>query len=268
MKISSTAFSPILCAISLCSLLAYPRAQAQITETELTEIIQVFHSVYDSEMKANQAYFEINPVAGSSPAMKSFWWDRDEIKGHYSTFFDTDRGQRAHYIHITGGYARINGMTRDGVAATLCHELGHGLGGEPFKDLPHEKFPISVEGQADDYAYRVCLPRIFKVLGGSTQTVTQARANTIQKICATTTQDRAGYCFRAMQAIETERIFLALNNPEDPNTDIDRRSLDTATETILKPDYYPSSQCRIDTMINAILNRSRPACWYAESKNK
>lgn len=59
----------------------------------------------------------------------------------------------------------------DGLRMTLCHELGHILGGAPRRDVPLEwdgpvahdgRSEISAEGQADYYASLVCFPRLVR----------------------------------------------------------------------------------------------------------
>jgi hypothetical protein len=151
-------------------------------------------------------------------------------------------------------------MSRDGVIATLCHELGHGIGGPPYKDYDEVETDVSVEGQADYFAYRYCLERIFRRLPPDTK-IKPVNEFT-DKQCKTLPASSYAFCTRAFQSLESERIFFRLN-PNDPDSDYDAH--DTSTVNAVNPDpyHYPSSQCRLDTMMNGILRKERPRCWFA-----
>lgn len=231
---------------------------AQITEADFNLVTKAFHDEYDSELKAKNQNISINPA--SSPAMIGFWWKLDEVRAAYSSLFDKDTQILTHYLFLFGGYARMKGMTRDGVAATLCHELGHGIGGEPYKNYEFEDTDVSVEGQADYFAFRYCLGRIFKRLPPA-QSVKPPNAYT-DSICKTVPDASYAFCTRAFQTLESERIFLKLN-PDDPNSEYDKPDLSIVVTVNKDPYHYPSSQCRLDTMINGILGKERPRCWYA-----
>ena len=59
-------------------------------------------------------------------------------------------------LNIHGGYARIAPMTEGSFASTICHELGHIVGGFP-QVMPTKKY--SSEGQADYFASNICLKK-------------------------------------------------------------------------------------------------------------
>lgn len=62
-------------------------------------------------------------------------------------------------ITLYGGLARHKDITLDGLTASLCHELGHHLGGYPKKST--NKWS-SAEGQSDYFATMKCLRKIWE----------------------------------------------------------------------------------------------------------
>ena len=158
-----------------------------------------------------------------------------------------------------GGYGRLPGMTRDGVVATLCHELGHGIGGAPYKVNDFENTQVSVEGQADYFAYRYCVPRIFKRLNPAAPV--KPVNDYTDKQCRSLPPASYNQCTRAFQSLESERLFFRLN-PDDPNTEYDHRDSTVVKTVDTNPYFYPTSQCRLDTMMNGILGKERPSCWH------
>jgi hypothetical protein len=231
--------------------------KAQITGEDLGKIIESFHKEYDAELKQKKSRIEINPVVGAN--LKTFWWDLDQVHASYSGYFDQDENVFIHYLYLLGGYGRLPGMTRDGVVATLCHELGHGLGGAPYKVNDFETTQVSVEGQADYFAYRYCVPRIFKRLNAAA--AVKPVNDYTDKQCRTLPKASYSVCTRSFQSLESERLFFRLN-PDDPNSEYDRRDSTIAKTINTDAYFYPTSQCRLDTMMNAILGKDRPSCWF------
>lgn len=232
--------------------------QAQISEADFSLVAKAFHDEYDSELKAKNQTITVN--VASSPAMVGFWWKLDDVRASYASLYDKENKILNHYLFLLGGYARLPGMTRDGVAATLCHELGHGIGGEPYEKFEYEETDVSVEGQADYFAFRYCLARIFKRLP-PVGPVKPLNAYT-DSVCKTLPSTSYEFCTRAFQTLESERTFFKLN-PEDPNSEYDKHDASIASHVVHDPYHYPSSQCRLDTMMNGILGKDRPRCWYA-----
>jgi hypothetical protein len=231
-------------------------ALAQISKTDLEVVSKALHVAYDQELHAKGQKFVLNPEAG--PNFKDFWWNLDDIRAAYSGLHED--GIIIHYIYLFGGYARLDGISRDGVAATLCHELGHGIGGNPYKLDPYDKDGrVSVEGQADDYAFRYCLKRVFKFLP-PTQVVRPLNSLT-EGLCKKRPAADYQFCTRAFQTLESERRFFRLS-PTEPETYYDRPDLSKVEVVNQDMEFYPSTQCRLDTMMNGILGQPRPTCWF------
>lgn len=148
------------------------------------------------------------------------------------------------HIKIFGGMVRTPEMNEDILAAVICHELGHILGGAPYQDIIGSEW-TSVEGQADFFAASVCLPRYFKQLQPKT-----AVEDLQQKIM------RAGLgLFQISQKYAT---------PNQEAVSLERSAPEVATE--LNRHSYPSDQCRLDTFKAGARCLSdstcrAPVCW-------
>lgn len=160
---------------------------------------------------------------------------------------------RNFHVYFAGGMARMPGMGRLGMAFVLCHELGHLLAGEP-KQLPaSESEWASVEGQADDWAVRVCLPRWFRE--APRLFLSEAPVEGAQAVCMDGGQE---YCALRMSAVaEFLWSYETMMKHSLPRFDTPERSEVESTNP-----YYPSVQCRLDNAVAASLGRDRSRCWF------
>ncbi|MCM2279469.1 MAG: hypothetical protein NDJ89_15445 [Oligoflexia bacterium] len=221
---------------------------AAITREELGEVVHALGSAYAFELAARDETLAVNsPLAGLD------WFAYPAVHASYSTYEARDprtgANRRHHELSFMGGMAALPEMTREGAALILCHEMGHGLGGAPYKS-DGTRFPLSVEGQADDYATRVCLPRVLPLLPPTHEPRFEARC--AQPLCA-----------RSFEAMESLRALL--RHAWGARGETDWESPDPAVVVTIetRPDYYPSAQCRLDTLVNGALELERPACWFA-----
>ncbi|WP_374075528.1 hypothetical protein [Bdellovibrio bacteriovorus] len=160
-------------------------------------------------------------------------------------------------ISIWGGMARAPGATPGALAAVLCHELGHILGGEPLQTIPGADW-ASAEGQSDFFAASQCLPDLLKKYPDLITNIDPQ----VEKLCG---ENRD--CARTMQAgLEMMRLLqkysyrdyvpVSLEVSEKPAADLIRNS-------------YPSDQCRMDTYVQGALCQlggscRAPVCWFPE----
>ncbi|MNY34686.1 hypothetical protein D3C86_1690450 [compost metagenome] len=151
-------------------------------------------------------------------------------------------------------------MTPDTVIATLCHELGHGIGGLPLKKKKDLE-PISTEGQSDYFAYRICLERMFKRVRATAPVL--AVSPFVERICRTqsASAEDLEFCFRGFQTLEIERMLF--KQSQNIETSYETPDTSVVSEVNHSETYYPSAQCRIDTMIAGLLKLERPLCWWA-----
>lgn len=80
-------------------------------------------------------------------------WGRSTVNG------EADREGKTWVVNMYGGLARLPGITPENFLFMTCHELGHHIAGFPF--YPDAGWP-SAESEADYFATRVCLKKIWK----------------------------------------------------------------------------------------------------------
>ena len=221
---------------------------AQVSYDELLELDKALQSAF-SELSPNTG--ESLVVNQEVPGRPQFWWSLDTVYASYS-LGEVD-GNVSHNIFLFGGFARLPGMTLDGLALTACHEIGHGIGGPPYKESGS-----SAEGQSDYYSTKTCLPVVFKFLRDKEHRSLDPVA--ISR-CNRSSMD-IDLCLRLFRALETDIVFFRYLGAE---TTFSERAKEVATELNFSASFYPSPQCRIDTMSNGILGMKRPVCWYPNS---
>ena len=230
---------------------------AQVSYPEFKKLVDIFHKEYDQELSLQNANFKVNHTAkGMDPDM---WWEMPMVRASYSSI--TENGIKTHLLFLFGGYAKIEGMTIEGIANTLCHELGHGIGGAPYKNTT-DSYLVSVEGQADYYAASVCLKRILKHIAPkkAPSALDGFVDGKCRKYFKTVTDIKN--CFRSFETLENERIFFQIEE-NGRETFYDRPDMNVVSQVNTKADFYPNSQCRLDTMVNGVLGEKRPRCWFS-----
>jgi hypothetical protein len=149
----------------------------------------------------------------------------------------------------------------DGFAFTLCHELGHLMGGEPKKKNGETKTWASAEGQADYFAASICLRRVLAKLNPAPKQDIPLPVKTACEIIADPNASKL--CERT--AMSGYRSFHQI---------LDSVGLiQFAMPSFLKPEAaaapitllgYPSLQCRLDTVLAGAAGQPRPRCWFAD----
>lgn len=187
-----------------------------LTRTEFTQTIKTFEAVFASYAARDNRVFEI----------LSDW--NESWPQAFARRWETD------HLIVYGGIARIPGSTVDSFALTLCHEVGHLYGGEPFGD---EHNRMAVEGQADYWATSECWEKIVHELPlreGSVQERGVAAAIILTAF------------FAANRNLPAPRV-------ETPDTSVAERINRT----------HPLPQCRLDTYLAGLELKERPLCWWA-----
>lgn len=217
-----------------------------------------FEQFLELNIALQSAFLELRPspkhqlmINKPIPGVENFWWNLKEVHASYSGY-ETDEVY-THNIFLFGGYARLDGMTLDGLAITACHEIGHGIGGKPFKETGS-----SMEGQSDYFATKECLPVVFKYLRETRQADFDSYQN---ELCTRFSEIDTNFCLRAMAALESDRHFYKYLGDDvffNVKSEVVNLELDYS------PSWYPESQCRFDTSIHGILKLERPRCWYPD----
>ncbi len=213
--------------------------------------------------------------------------ERDWSDGEFNAYA-TQQGNNW-IIHFYGGLARAKGMSPEGFAVVVCHELGHHVGGAPkIKSFYPGSAWASNEGQSDYYATLRCLKQLWTPEENADFVKNQKIDTIAKKSCeaAHNNVEEQNYCMRATSgALALTTAFNIVTKSKTP------LSLDTPDQKVVKriDDSHPQSQCRLDTyyqgaLCNADVNidldnkdprvgtcasengaksGTRPLCWYA-----
>lgn len=149
-------------------------------------------------------------------------------------------------IEVHGGLARHPKMTEDSYTVVLCHELGHHVGGYPFKPLSGAAAAgwAAVEGQADYYAVKDCARRLwrdeFDINAGFRATIDSAAKAQCDSVWPDIHEQNL--CYRimaashdmtdALAALRNKTVSFAIHDPT------------IVPQTVSE---HPNEQCRLDS---------------------
>ncbi len=157
-----------------------------------------------------------------------------------------------YWLEIPGGMSRYHLIIEEAFVLSICHELGHMLGGVPQQGL------ISLEGQADYWATFDC---VSKLLPEITPNQALDVSDEVKGICKHFENESIQLCHRAFQgALSLTSYYAEVEGSlypqfSTPSSDVVYKTLNT----------HPSAQCRLDTFYAGFLKLSRPLCWYKPS---
>jgi hypothetical protein len=163
-------------------------------------------------------------------------------------------------LEVPGGFYRHSATTSDGFLALLCHEIGHHLGGAPFK--PNISW-MSQEGQADYFAASYCLPKMWERADNASFQQKTEVSQSLRALCEVKFENRgmADLCVRIGMAGFS---FVEINRIEHGYAS-ETSSVDFGTPSSVIaaiPMTYPRAQCRLDTFLAGAIGNPRPRCWF------
>lgn len=213
-----------------------------VTEQMAQEIINDFFSFFELQKHPGTLQIEMD-------------WSNPYLSAHAQM-----RGLTS-VVSVWGGFLRAPGMSPMILAATLCHELGHVVGGAPYQTIKGAEF--STEGQSDFYSGLYCLPRFAKAFpryfsraNGGVQKICKDQEDCTAVLSAglATVQFMQKWSFQAYEPVRLEETA-----PE-----IQKYS----------PNFYPSFQCRLDIFRQAatclrdqIQTCPPPPCWWPSDRS-
>lgn len=209
---------------------------------------------------------------------------------------NTDQEEGNWIVNAFGGLARFPGMSSDGYAMVLCHEVGHHLGGYPKSGLSTWKNNLtshwaSNEGQSDYFSALKCFRSL--IIDDPNNHFFATCSTGITGQCCHKSDNEAAVCTRTVNAgLILANVLHSLAGPNEPF----KLNPDTPDRTRVKRtfDGHPNSQCRMDTYIaGAICDAplsipfsdmeptqgacatesghellgTRPLCWYKSPQN-
>lgn len=255
----------LVCTILICSSL---NLKAEITQQRFYQITQEVLSLYRTQL----------PYAEEDFSLIMDWEDNSHQTQAAQTY---NQDGKKWSLKLTGGLARDPKMSEAGFALIVCHEIGHFIGGAPYKrDFPSGHLWSSTEGQADFFAATKCFKNYLKettVLPLSQHT----KLDYAQKICETNSSN-PGLCERVISAGHDLASYFyqrRLDNdwPLGPELNADFSDLKAVFMT---KNGHPTPKCRLKTYVAGALcektgknqyctredspaRKSRPRCWFA-----
>ena len=144
-------------------------------------------------------------------------------------------------IELYGGLARRVEVNADAFTLVVCHELGHHLGGFPFKrDI------TANEGQSDYYSSQVCVRNLWRgdldLKSSFAALVKPDPKSKCDKFW--TSEDERNLCYRiavANHALSTLFASAIEKKPEFSTPDL--------TKVLKTSHIHPNPQCRLDTFM-------------------
>lgn len=156
----------------------------------------------------------------------------------------------------------------DGLILSLCHEIGHALGGYPLVPQSNEVVYASGEGQSDYYASLACARKVWTDDLDLNQKVrrdaetSEPKAVTICTDAWTSPADQ-NLCVRSLLAGKAVMNILAKKSgDQEPSFDSSNSEEVNTTRT-----GYPSIQCRLDTIVQGAICQ-RPYDFTKVAKEK
>lgn len=157
-------------------------------------------------------------------------------------------GER-YILEIPGGMARYGLIIEEAFILSICHELGHLLGGSP------QLGEISLEGQSDFYAGQVCIEKMLEQIK---PLLSIDFDDDVTRACEEQKSSKTNHCLRAMQGAKSLTSYYAeLEGVRFPTFDTPSTFITKATL-----ESHPSAQCRLDTFKNGYFRKLRPRCWF------
>ena len=154
-----------------------------------------------------------------------------------------------YWLEIPGGMSRYHLINEEAFILSICHELGHLLGGSP------KRGDISLEGQSDYYAGLECIERM---LGTITPIKELEIDEDVKESCKDLSSPELELCHRSlMGSLSLTSYYAELEQKPFPK-------LSTPSEVVVEETLltHPPAQCRLDTFYAGYRDQDRPSCWY------
>lgn len=149
------------------------------------------------------------------------------------------------FIKIWGGSAKWPSATPDSYTLTLCHELGHHLGGYPFYAHDGAEW-ASAEGQADYWSTQACTRMLWARDTEINARFAQLSGTGCERAFETTAEHNL--CKRVFSAVATNADYMGHIAGGRPS--IFERDTSRVRELVVA---HPRGQCRVDSKRHGLL---------------
>ena len=228
------ALSQLVIALILFQVQAF--AANSVSESDFNDVLGAFNKIYPDV----QVFGE---------------WDVDIANAQASVMF----GDKI--LRVTGGLARLDGVSPDVLTLMLCHEMGHVAEAEHVGDHGEgSSYNLVSEGGADYFATSRCFETVSRELNSPLSQ--QFISKDSQKFCVRQSKVDQELCQRALSAAEmiAQLQWDTVHAAGAPKPQLGQRdSLKVKKDNL----DYPSAQCRLDTFVNGLFQQPAPACWKA-----
>lgn len=167
-------------------------------------------------------------------------------------------------VMLWGGFVRARFMNIGVLATTLCHEIGHRLGGEPYQKFPDaDPHWSSAEGQADHFAATQCLPKVYDSL--KKLFPEKFKSLVIEdfslELCKNA-QDKDQCRWIAQAGVDFVEFLQAYYDLKIPAAQPTQWAPEKVEKTLFTA--YPTYQCRMDIFKSGAQDKKseRLSCWY------
>lgn len=209
---------------------------------DFEKIIGIVEQTYDDEIVTKY----------NNPLVVEKMWNISQV------VFEANLVKGKPVIYLGGGSLKLPAYTTDIFTIILCHEIGHLIGGEPYKSGHHYK--SSVEGQADYFAIG-CARKVFQESGITPENnkLSEAKKTEISDFCK---EYRPSLSTQSECQHLGEAAYSSLMLGEDVGIDFDFHEKSTLDETL---NHRPSQRCQLKTFFAAMVGGPRPGCWFKEN---
>lgn len=203
-------------------------------EAKYNEVLKVLKSVYGPIIKEKGGSFHI--LQDWSDGAVNMWAFRNGSE---------------YWLEIPGGMSRYHLINEEGFLLSACHELGHLLGGGPYKGTGSL---ISLEGQSDYYASLNCIEKVLNQVRPYKEV---AASDEVKSLCGVK-NEKNELCERILEgALSLTSYYAELEKVSFPK--FSRPSKVVVNKTLK---VHPPAQCRLDTFFAGYKKQKRPSCWY------
>ena len=271
-----------ICLFSFAALLSLfsSNVRASISDERAQQILETTVSKFRSELAALELPFRYQFQIGDQSKYPDGWkknmFDDGGGQAGVEHWFDPQRP--FWYIVLDRDATNDPMIDEEQYAATVCHELGHVIGGNPKMHIP-TKWAITVEGQADYFSTHICLKKVLPEIAVTPREPALLKEAT--KVCKNAQSPEFKNCVRIAGLTFARWNFTPLGYARRSTPDglvgtlWDIESINNWMPKTGLDVQHPDQQCRFNTMLaGAIcplstalcsgtpLEGARPTCWF------
>lgn len=227
----------LLSLIAIVLLLSQAFAANSVSESDFNDVLNAFRAIYPDVQISSE-------------------WEVDIANAQASVMF----GDKI--MRVTGGLARLEGVSPDVLTLMLCHEIGHVAEAEHVGNQgAGYSYNLVSEGGADYYATSSCFEKVARKLQSPPSK--QFISADAKAFCGRQSQVNNALCVRALSAAEmiAQLQWNTVHSKGAVKPRLGQRDSLKVKEDNLD---YPSAQCRLDTFVNGLFQKPAPACWKAQ----